>query len=210
MNDDRLVEIAAMLAKNRRNYPTSYAFFRAAVLIPLIIKNGNMEILFEVRSKKLNWQPGEICFPGGKIDKTDSTPIEAAVRETSEELGVARKKITVLGTMDEIISPIGVMLYPTVGHFDDMMLKLNESEVAEVFTVPMSWLLKAEPRVAKMEMSTRPLENFPYELLPDYPDEWRKRSTYEVLFYDYQGYVIWGLTAYVLNQFIKMCRLKGE
>jgi len=201
-----LDEITARLVKNRRNYPMSYAFFRAAVLIPLITQSGQMEVLFEVRSKRLNWQPGEICFPGGKIDKIDASPVEAALRETTEELGIARDKITVLGTMDEIISPIGVMLYSTVGHVDDMQLNLNEAEVAEVFTVPMSWLLKAQPHVAKMEMGTRPLENFPFELLPAYPDEWRKRSTYEVLFYEYKDYVIWGLTAYVLEKFINICR----
>lgn len=206
MNADILEKIVAMLAKQKRNYPTSYAFFSAAVLIPLIIKNDKMEILFEVRSKKLNWQPGEICFPGGKIDKTDTTPVDTAVRETSEELGIAREKITVLGTMDEIISPIGVRLYPTVGHIDDLQLNLNEAEVAEVFTVPFSWLMKAQPRVAKMEMGTRPLEGFPFNLLPDYPDQWRKRSNYKVLFYEYQDYVIWGLTAYVLNNFIRMYR----
>lgn len=206
MNADRLNEITAMLAKNKCNYPASYAFFRAAVLVPMIIKNGQLEILFEVRSAKLTWQPGEVCFPGGKIDKSDATPVDAAVRETMEELGIARDKIAVLGTMDEIISPIGVRLYPTVGYLEDTELYLNDAEVAEVFSVPLSWLLQVEPHTAKMEMGTRPLENFPFWLLPNYPDKWRKRSTYEVLFYQYQSYVIWGLTAYVLDRFIKMYR----
>ncbi|MDD4601493.1 putative Nudix hydrolase NudL [bioreactor metagenome] len=204
MTDVCFKKLIAMLAQNKRNVPSSYAFFRAAVLIPLVVNQGNLEMLFEVRSKELSWQPGEICFPGGRIDANDSTPVAAAVRETVEELGVTQNKIRVIGNIDEIISPIGVMLYPTVGLLEDTNFNLNQAEVAEVFTVPLSWLMKNQPLEAVMEMGTKPLEDFPFALLPDYPDEWRARTTYPVLFYKYDDYLIWGLTAYVLNKFVNM------
>src|SRR5690625_2585093 len=63
-----------------------------AVLIPLIENENETHILFEIRSANLRSQPGDICFPGGKIDKEDRGPRHAAIRETSEELGILRSE----------------------------------------------------------------------------------------------------------------------
>ena len=71
--------------------------FRSAVLIPLVQVGGEWHILFEVRSFKMRKQPGDISFPGGRIDATDQSPLAAALRETSEELGVDLEQITILG-----------------------------------------------------------------------------------------------------------------
>ncbi|MGI6092419.1 MAG: CoA pyrophosphatase [Veillonellaceae bacterium] len=206
MTDGFITALSYALSQNRKNDADSYAFFRAAVLIPLIVNKGELQILFEVRSKRLNWQPGEICFPGGKIDRMDCSPVDAAVRETVEELGVRKEQIKIIGSLDEIISPIGVRLYPAVGQLRADSLSLNKAEVAEVFTVPIKWLLDAKPKEAIMEMGTKPLKDFPFELLPEYPATWRARRTYPVLFYQYNNYVIWGITAYVLNKFVNMIK----
>ncbi|NEU34154.1 CoA pyrophosphatase, partial [bacterium LRH843] len=61
-------------------------FLQFAVLVPLVQKQDELHVLFEVRAHHLRRQPGEICFPGGKIEPNDSTPQDAAVRETTEEL----------------------------------------------------------------------------------------------------------------------------
>ena len=156
----------------------------------------------------MNWQPGEICLPGGRIESGDSSPQAAAVRETSEELGIALSKIDVIGPLDYIVSPIGVTLYPFVALIEnDAVIKPNHSEVAEVFSVPLKFLLAAEPLTAQMEMATRPMANFPFDLLPlGYSAEWKRRKTYKVFFYSYESYIIWGLTAQVIRNFLNVFR----
>lgn len=183
-------------------------YLQAAVTIPLMEAAGQPAILFEVRSGKLNWQPGEICFPGGRIESRDGSPLEAAVRETVEELRIKPEQISALGALDLLVSPIGVMLYPYAVHIsDDAELTPNPDEVAEIFTVPLSFLLTAKPQTAFMETATKPFAGFPFELLPpEYPQDYRRRAKYPVLFYQYKHYVIWGVTARVLAAFIAICQ----
>jgi coenzyme A diphosphatase NUDT7 len=200
--------LAGALPSHSGKIANAEDYLQAAVTIPLIDIAGQPSILFEVRSGKLNWQPGEICFPGGRIESRDDTPLDAALRETVEELGVIREDIVALGAMDLVVSPIGVMLYPFVVHITtEKPLEPNIDEVAEVFTVPLSFLLAAKPQTAFMEAATRPLEGFPFELLPpEYPQGYRRRAKYPVLFYQYNHYVIWGITARVLAAFISLCQ----
>ena len=68
-----------------------------AVILPILTIGGEEHILFEVRSSKLAWQPRDICFPGGRIEKSDASALDAAIRETMEELGVERSDIDILG-----------------------------------------------------------------------------------------------------------------
>lgn len=200
--------LAGALPRHSGKIANAEDYLQAAVTIPLIDIAGQPSILFEVRSGKLNWQPGEICFPGGRIEGRDNTPLDAALRETMEELGLTREEIVALGAMDLVVSPIGVMLYPFVVNITtDRVFVPNVDEVAEVFTVPLSFLLAAKPQTAYMETATRPLEGFPYELLPpEYPQGYRRRAKYPVLFYQYNHYVIWGITARVLAAFISLCQ----
>ncbi|SPF54012.1 NUDIX hydrolase [Candidatus Desulfosporosinus infrequens] len=182
-------------------------YFNAAVLVPLIWDHDQLAVLFEVRSTHLSCQPGEVCFPGGRIEKTDESTIAAAVRETTEELGVEAEKITVLGELQEVISSIGVRLYPCVGYISDStQLHPNSDEVAELFTVPLNFLLDAKPIIGSMERCTRPLADFPFDLLPDCSPDWKNRRNYQVLFYKYEQHVIWGLTAQVLHNFLDIYR----
>ena len=72
---------------------------------------------------------------------------------------------------------------------------------------PLDYLLSSEPLMAHMELATRPLPDFPLELLENsYAKDWKRRTTYPVLFYQYDGHVIWGLTARVLFGFLNICR----
>lgn len=195
-----IAEALAIVKDGKVNYNE---FFSAAVLVPLIIQEGELAVLFEVRSTQLSWQPGEICFPGGRIEKDDGSALVAAVRETQEELSLSASEIKVLGPLDEIISPIGVRLHPYVGYLSPLQpLTPSRDEVAEVFTIPLRFLLENDPIVAHMEMGTRPLADFPFSLVAGYSEEWRARKTYQVLFYKYNKYVVWGLTAQVLEGFL--------
>lgn len=187
-------------------------FFAAAVVLPLLKEKGELSVLFEVRSAQLGWQPGEICFPGGRIEADDAEPERAAVRETYEELRLAPGGLHILGPLDYLVSPIGVIIYPFAGYIaDPAAIEPSAHEVAAVFTVPLRFFLETEPLAAQMEVATRPLPGFPADLVAaGYPPDWRRRASYPVLFYRYGGRVIWGLTARVMYSFVEICRaIKG-
>jgi peroxisomal coenzyme A diphosphatase NUDT7 len=207
VDDDFYKQLWQMLSERTPVVKSEVDDRGSAVLLPLVEVDGELAILFEVRAAKLSWQPGEICLPGGRIEASDANPLEAAVRETVEELGVTGNCIQVLGALDYIASPIGVTLYPYAAVLSDHShLRPNSDEVAEVFTVPLQFLLQAEPLTAEMEMATRPLGEFPADLLPHgYSVEWKRRRTYQVYFYCYEKYVIWGLTAQVIRNFLNIC-----
>lgn len=182
-------------------------YFQAAVLVPIILKESGPEVMFEVRAGHLAWQPGEICFPGGKIERSDKNPRAAAVRECCEELGLKRRQIKILGELETVMSPIGVILYPQVGVITGL-ISPNPAEVAEVFSVPIEYLLQHEAKIGHMEMATRPAQDFPLKLLPEYETNWKKRKSYAVYFYSWQHHLIWGLTALVLRRFLAYWRLQ--
>ena len=183
-------------------------YLSSAVLVPLVRHNGRLGVLFEIRSSLLNWQPGDICFPGGRIEIEDAGPQAAALRETQEELGLPEEAIDILGPLNYMVSPIGVAVHPFAAYIKDYgRVRPNHGEVAEVFVAPLDYLLAAEPLTAHMELATRPLPDFPLNLLGDsYSRDWKRRTTYPVLFYQYDGHVIWGLTARVLCGFLNVCQ----
>lgn len=183
-------------------------FFAAAVVVPLLHKDGELAVLFEVRSAQLAWQPGEICFPGGRIETGDADPKQAAIRETYEELNLLPGGLKLLGPLDYLVSPIGVIIYPFAGFItDDAAINPNNGEVASVFTVPLRFFLENEPLSSRMEVATRPQPGFPEDLIAaGYPRDWNRRSAYPVLFYRYGEYVIWGLTARIMYSFVEICR----
>lgn len=181
-------------------------YFSSAVLVPLVKIAGEWSIVFEVRSQELSWQPGEICLPGGKVEKTDTNSAMTAIRETTEELGIPCKDVQLLGSLKCLVSPLGVIICSHVGILSDYShIKPNKSEVSEVFTVPVSFLLEHPPIASQMEIATRPAEGFPFDLVPvHFNRDWRKRSAYPVLFYQYGEYIIWGLTARVIYSFLEI------
>ncbi len=178
-------------------------YLDAAVLVPLVEVAGRTHVLFEVRSKELRRQPGEISFPGGKIDPGEDAR-EAAVREAHEELQVPLSSIELLGPLDYILSPTGVRLFPYVGRVLEPVINASPAEVDEIFTVPLDELLEMEPQVATMEMGTRPVGAFPFDKVPGYEVGWKSRRNFYVYFYTYKQYEIWGLTALVLRNFLQL------
>ncbi len=179
----------------------------SAVLIPLLEKNGEIHILFEVRSMTLRSQPGDICFPGGRIDATDATPKHCAIRETCEELGVNDQHIKDIAPLDYIVSDMGRIIYPYVGRLIDAnQININKEEVEEVFTVPLSFFLNNKPDVYKVYLKAEPEENFPFDLIVGGKNyNWSTPHINE-LFYQYEGKVIWGLTAKILTHFISVIK----
>ena len=182
-------------------------YTRFAVLVPIVEWNGELHILFEVRAYHLRRQPGEICFPGGRIDMTDEGERDAAIRETSEELGIAKEKITNVFPLDYLITPFGTIIYPFVGFISSLDgLMPNKEEVAEIFLVPLSFLLHNEPEVHHVSFEARPDNHFPFEKIPGGRNyNWRARAIDEYFYY-YEDKVIWGLTARILHHFIELMK----
>jgi 8-oxo-dGTP pyrophosphatase MutT (NUDIX family) len=116
----------------------------AAVLVPVIDRNEPM-VLLTVRTNDLASHAGQVAFPGGKIEPDDESPIAAALREASEEIGLARTVIEPIGYLDLYLTFSGFRILPTVARVKpDFMLKLNPREVTEVFEVPLAFLMTPE------------------------------------------------------------------
>lgn len=170
----------------------------SAILIPLIKKDSIWQLLFEVRALDLDAQPGEVCFPGGRIEPGES-PVEAAVRETMEELLVKENQIEVLAPLDALPGPGGPSIWPVLGILSDYKDTWSDEEVDHTFSVPVSYFLETEPEIYETLQVTIPGEDFPFEKIPggrDYP--WKKRH-YTVLFYNDTDPLIWGITAKIIR-----------
>lgn len=175
----------------------------AAVLLPLVNTPGGISVLFEVRAAKLGWQPGDVCFPGGRAECSDDSFAATALRETCEELGLDADDVQLIGGLNYLVTHMGPIIHPYVGCIKDInKIKFNKDEVDEIFTVPLAFLIANPSRVAHMELANKAGDDFPFDLLPRQPREWRKRKGYSVYFYEYGGHVIWGLTARILHGFL--------
>lgn len=175
----------------------------SAVLLPLIEKNGEFEVLFEVRAASLHRQPGEVCFPGGRVEDGESNK-EAAYRETLEELLLKPEQVEVLAPLDVLEASGGVNVYPFLGVLKDYNGTFSADEVNRVFSVPLSWLLEHEPERYQCTVHTVPNEDFPFDLIPGGREyHWRK-GHYDVYFYRYGDEIIWGMTAKILYSFVKL------
>ncbi|MBS4173528.1 CoA pyrophosphatase [Bacillus sp. FJAT-49736] len=179
-------------------------FTKFAVLIPLIKIEDELHILFEVRALSLRRQPGEICLPGGKMDEEDENEQVTAVRETVEELGIPQELISIVAPLDFNISPYGTIIYPFVGYLSKPeLIKPNPSEVEKVFTVPLSFFMMNPPDCFKVNFHAEPEESFPYSLIHGGEKyKWQPRKLNEYFYY-YEEFVIWGLTAKLIKQFVE-------
>jgi len=203
-----LDKLKNQLNENQHLFIGEETAFRSAILIPLVQVEEEWHILFEVRSFTMRKQPGDISFPGGRIDSTDSSPMAAALRETHEELGVDPKTVTIVGSLSPYIASSSFVIYPFVAtiDYDQIIHSYNKEEVEEVFTIPIKWLLNHEPYMHLVSVDPVPLPNFPFEKIMNGAQyQWRARSV-EEWFYDYEKYTIWGLTARILKHFIEILK----
>ena len=194
--------------ENRSLFIGEETAFRSAVLIPLVQVDGEWHILFEVRSSTMRKQPGDISFPGGRIDPTDPTPLAAALRETHEELGIEPKTVTLVQQLSPYIASPTFVVYPFVAvvDYDQIIHSYNKAEVEEVFTVPVKWLLNYEPYMHLVSVEIMPSPDFPFEKIVNGAQyQWRGRPI-EQWFFDYEQYTIWGLTARILKHFIEIIK----
>ncbi len=179
---------------------------RASVLVPLVKRNDHYEILFEVRSKNLKTQPNEISFPGGKIEKGEK-PIEACIRETCEELGTNDTNIEIISPLDLYINHSNLIIHPYIGIIKDIdNLSINKDEVSEIFTVPVNYLINYKPDEFENNIKVEASDDFPYDKVPNNRNYRFAVGKYSVLFYEYKNYIIWGITAKILENFLAILK----
>jgi 8-oxo-dGTP pyrophosphatase MutT (NUDIX family) len=113
----------------------------AAVLIP-VVDHPQPTVLLTQRSAHLNDHAGQISFPGGKIDATDASPLDTALREAEEEIGLERKFVDPIGYLDLYGTSFGFRILPTVARIrPGFKLRISETEVDDAFEVPLAFLM---------------------------------------------------------------------
>ena len=161
------------------NLDQKFNFLEASVLIPILTFKKDLEILLTKRSNNLKNHPGQIAFPGGKKDQIDSSPIETALRETQEEVGLNPKNVEIIASLPSHKTATGFVIKPYLGLINQPFSEiLRQGEVDEIFTVPYEYILNEE----NFSIQTR---------------KWNgsQRSYYVV---PYGPYYIWGATARIL------------
>jgi 8-oxo-dGTP pyrophosphatase MutT (NUDIX family) len=114
----------------------------AAVLVPIVARPGGLTVILLQRPQTLSAHPGEISFPGGKVDEGDRSPAETALRETEEEIGLDRRHVEVLGYLDAYQVGSGFRIVPAVGLITaPFALRTDAREVVQAFEVPLAFLM---------------------------------------------------------------------
>ena len=150
---------------------------KAAVLIALT-EEENPEVIYTLRSNKVSSHQGEVSFPGGMQEESDTSLIITALRESEEEIGLPQNCVKILGSLDTMVSRFNVSVTPFVGVIPgDVELNTSSEEIEACFRVPLSFLLK-DKRYRNDEVN-------------------RKGETFYMPAYKYSSYVIWGLTAMI-------------
>ncbi|MDH4269866.1 MAG: CoA pyrophosphatase [Dehalococcoidia bacterium] len=173
-------QIKRILRHRKKERITGENLKASAVLMPLFYSQGQYHILFTERSDEVVFHKGQVCFPGGTREPSDSDLLQTVLREAEEEIGLEAKDIEILGELDDIITFVtNYVISPFVAFISHPnSLRTNGREVKGAFSVPLSFLIDEA--------------NF-------------KQDSYA---YEYEGHVIWGATARILKQFIDL--LKSE
>ena len=181
-------EIRKTLAARKKLVIVDSSLTDSAVLLPIYQKGGKCHIIFTKRTDHLTHHKGQISFPGGGRHGEDKTLLETALRESREEIGLKEADVKILGELDDaatvtsqyrIVPFVGLIPYP----YD---FKIDRFEVDEVFGLPLGGLLNnANRKVDDMVYGDKIIRAYTYEL---------------------DGRVIWGATAWMLNQFLEILR----
>lgn len=158
---------------------------RAAVLVPIVERDDGLTVLLTQRATHLKNHAGQISFPGGRIEAGDAGPWEAALRETEEEIGLTRDRVSLAGYLADTFVITGYVVTPVVGFVrPGFELRLDTTEVEEAFEVPLSFVLD-------------PANHVPRE---------RRFASHTFRGYDipYGNHNIWGATAVMLMSLYRL------
>ena len=164
----------------------------AAVLVALLERGaGGLEVVFTQRAEHLKNHPGQVSFPGGRIEPHDRGPADAALREAQEEIGLCPRSVEIAGYLDAQLTVSGFAVTPVVGvvHEAAFTPRPDPTEVAEVFVAPLAFFLDPGNRRCGFR---------------DY-----QGSRFEVIEYHWEGRRIWGATASMLVRLVAMLQESG-
>ncbi len=195
----------------RDRSPSVLGKMRESAVMVLIVKKDegyNIDpdedsVIFEKRALKLKSQPGDICFPGGRVEENEE-PMNTALRETCEELGISENEIEILGPLDYLVTPKRNIIYPFAGIYRGSEFNISRDEVEEVIRIPLADLLDQEPLVHKVRVEQLPDENFPYDRIVggrNYPFYTGENPQ---VFYYLGSETVWGVTAAILKNFMEI------
>ncbi|XP_076989212.1 peroxisomal coenzyme A diphosphatase NUDT7 isoform X1 [Tamandua tetradactyla] len=135
------------------------SFDKCSVLLPLLVKDGKIHLLFTLRSEKLRRSPGEVCFPGGKHEPADMGDVATALREAQEEVGLQPHQVEVICCLVPYLLERETLITPVVGFIDhNFEAQPNPDEVKDVFVVPLDYFL--HPQVYYQSYLTKPGYHF--------------------------------------------------
>ena len=161
----------------------------ASVLIPLVQRPEGLSMLLTQRTAHLTDHAGQISFPGGRAEDYDGSPIETALRETEEEIGLDRRHIEIVGVLPDYVTGTGYCVTPVVALVTPpFTLTPDDNEVAEIFEVPLAFLMDAANH---------------RRLSFDLPEGAGRRSFYAM---PYERFFIWGATAGMLRNLFHFLR----
>jgi 8-oxo-dGTP pyrophosphatase MutT (NUDIX family) len=193
-------------------------YFNSAVLASLIKIEGEYHFIFEKRSKNIR-QGGEISFPGGGYDEEDKDFEATAIREVVEELGAEEDKIEIWGKLGTLTIPAGILVEIYVGelHCKVEELKINKDEVEDILLIPINHFEDKPPKHEKLTIQMCPYYELDgnvveipskyYNLPEKYHKPWKGRER-DIYFYEYNGEVIWGITADIIYEIINKIKKK--
>ena len=157
---------------------------QASVLLALT-ESKEPELIFTLRSKKVSSHGGEVSFPGGMKEDKDRSLEETALRESYEEIGLDPTKVTIYGKMNTLVSRFNVSVTPYVGSIPEgTILNEDSEEIDSIFKVPVSFFLE-----------DKRLRNDPVK---------KDGEVFYVPAYKYDSYIIWGLTAMIIVNFLNL------
>jgi 8-oxo-dGTP pyrophosphatase MutT (NUDIX family) len=162
----------------------------AAVLIPLFQDDDIWKMLFIIRTQIENDRhSGQVAFPGGRAEQNDSSLLETALRETTEEVGIKPADVEILGQACSITTVTDYEITPFVGIISwPYPLQLSKVEVERILLIPVDWLAdKRNYQIKKWKSPSRPVNEIP------------------VIFYnDFEGEMLWGATAQIVVDFLQL------
>ena len=143
-------------------------------------------------------------------DPDDPQALDTAIRETCEELGITPDNIEVIGELDTLITPSSLIMRSFVAWIkDSSLIKVNPDEVDKVFMIPLDFLLEYQPETHDLILKPDFSNAFPVQLIPRGENYPFRLNRLQQFFYLWEGEVIWGLTARILNHFIDLLKVNN-
>lgn len=166
----------------------------AAVLLPLFVRDGDWHLLFIRRAEhEADRHSGEVAFPGGQTEPEDADAVATALREAEEEIGLGRERVEVLGTLKPVVTVSRFEVTPVAGRIDwPAALLADPREVAEIFSMPITWLRDPSNHEVRIWPSS------------DHPE-----ARELVFFEEYQGRRLWGVSARITLNLLACLERRG-